>query len=190
MIYNILKPKPFQGAIRYFFKEWALQSVIPDVFWDSFNIAQDNLDIKEFINSWAINYYPTLNADIKDNTVTVQHVSHPHSNQDYSSWWIPINYLTGKDINFDYTVTHWMKGQTIHIKFNFNDTWIFFNPHYAAFTRFNYSRDLWKIMQSGLRKGTTNLPGSVKAQLLDDAFTLASENLLDYGVPMTMALSV
>lgn len=42
----------------------------------------------------------------------------------------------------------------------------------------------------GLRKGTAPLPSSIKAQLLDDAFTLASESFLDYGVPMTMALLV
>ncbi|XP_014281391.2 thyrotropin-releasing hormone-degrading ectoenzyme [Halyomorpha halys] len=80
------------------------------------------------------------------------------------------------------------KRRSIQIKFNFDDTWIIFNPQYSGLVRINYSTRLWKLIISGLRKGTTEIPSLVKAQLLDDAFALASEGSLDYSIPMTLAL--
>lgn len=109
---------------------------------------------------------------------------------DTSSWYIPINFATEDDPNFDnIEVTHYMKDGVAETFINapsqFNNTkWYIFNKQQIGYYRVNYDAANWDAITKFLHTDEFEKIHVVnRMHLIDNAFVLAHGGYLDYQVP-------
>lgn len=108
---------------------------------------------------------------------------------DTSSWYIPINFATEIDQDFDNQVTDYMKDgenvKSILAPSGFNSTnWFIFNKQQIGYFRVNYDSANWNALTRFLRTPEfVNIHVVNRMHLIDNAFVLAHGGYLDYKVP-------
>lgn len=109
---------------------------------------------------------------------------------DGSSWFIPINYATAQNPNFeDTTITDWfVNGEemwNILAPQHNPNSWYVFNKQQLGYYRVNYDANNWKLLSEVLSSSDYNkIHVMNRAQLIDDSFALANAGYLDdYQVP-------
>jgi hypothetical protein len=120
-----------------------------------------------------------------------------NSSQENALWWIPIAMTDGKQPDFSKKGTYprvWLTPErpTLDIPYNFpsaskekdkeEDTWILINSQFSSYSRVLYDKSNWRLISNQLMLNHTVIPKVTRAQLIDDAFTLALAGYLDYQV--------
>jgi len=95
-------------------------------------------------------------------------------------WEIPISYSTFENPNFENTVaSQWLEADKEFKEIDFgNDKsekpkWIIINNQEAGYYRVNYDEENWKSLMEELNSNHTNIHEINRAQIIDDAFSLA-----------------
>lgn len=112
------------------------------------------------------------------------------NSNDKTSWFIPINYATELDTDFDnITVTDYMRDgeivTNISAPASFNSSmWYIFNKQQIGYYRVNYDAANWDAITKFLHTEKFNEIHVVnRMHLIDNAFVLAHGGYLDYQVP-------
>jgi hypothetical protein len=66
------------------------------------------------------------------------------------------------------------------------NTWILLNGEFSGYTRVLYDDRNWRLISRQLVLNHTVIPQVTRAQLIDDAFTLALAELMDYQVVLEL----
>lgn len=119
-----------------------------------------------------------INPDAKDPGIF-------HSTFGYK-WWVPVTLATSKDTNFNVTYrdVEWMskyeESKTIHMAqgrlpdADDSNGWILANVQQYGYYRVNYDESNWNALIKQLQKDHTVIPPINRAQIIDDAWNLAS----------------
>lgn len=67
-----------------------------------------------------------------------------------------------------------------------NSSWLLVNSQMSTYARVLYDESNWNLLSRQLLLDHTVIPRATRVQLIDDAFTLAMMNLLDYRVAMDL----
>ncbi|CRL04603.1 CLUMA_CG017671, isoform A [Clunio marinus] len=71
-----------------------------------------------------------------------------------------------------------------------SDDWFLLNIDQFAFYRVNYNADNWIAIINALRHNSQVFSAVTRAQLIDDAFHMAKENLLPYGIALDLMMEL
>lgn len=113
---------------------------------------------------------------------------------DQSSWYIPINYVSASNANFDNTTfTHYFVNGTQQLEIsdtnhNEND-WFIFNKQQIGYYRVNYDEKNWEALSTALKNDDfEKIHVLNRMQILDDSFSLADAGYLDFSIPYDILL--
>lgn len=201
MIQNILSMDVFRRGLNKYLRRKMHQSADQDDLWDALTeeshkagVLDLDVSIKEIMDTWTLQTgLPLVTAvrNKEDNSLILKQerflISHNKTDKTYF-WWIPVTYTDSS-----YQVeTVWMNGETIMEIPNFNvsrNDWFLVNVNETGYYRVNYDLDNWNLLITQLQKPQGHLVFDIKnrAQLLNDAFNLASVGHTDYSVAMNVS---
>lgn len=105
-------------------------------------------------------------------------------------WYIPVNYVTKSDLNFDTTTaTNWLQPNinlVLNLRLNSED-FLIVNKQYGGYYRTNYDDSNWELIASYLNTDDfQNIPPLTRAGLINDAFLLARSGRLRYSIALKL----
>lgn len=139
--------------------------------------------------------YPVIhvkfNTTRKSFEITQKRYLTTPDDNDNSTWFIPLNYATANNANFENTtITDYFKPEEA-IKFiptslDFNSSnWFIFNKQGLGYYRVNYDFENWhQIIKTLNSKNYQNINVLNRAQLLDDAFHFAADGYINFDIVM------
>jgi hypothetical protein len=184
--------------------------VTSDKLFEAFEteIAKSSLDVK-FSPSFTAAY----KTWVEQKGVPIIHVSTDDTNNkfivkqsryydatetkdeaDTRLWHIPLNFVTELDPNFNFDMdnkafTHFMTTKQMDFSypggFKSSDKWFIFNKRQIGYYRVNYDDANWAKLISVLNSDDfEKIDVMNRAQLVDDAMTLAFDGYLSYGIAL------
>lgn len=164
-------------------------------------VLPSNVTVKDIMDTWTLQTgFPFLNVvrNYDDNSVVVQQekfnlvsTSAPASPEPL--WWIPITYTHGGELIFNDTrVKQWLPKQKsislagVNVP---NDQWILVNIQETGYYRVNYDNRNWHLITDHLmnEKKFKEIVPTNRAQLIDDAMSLANAGYLNYGIALNVS---
>lgn len=139
----------------------------------------DNLDVEEIFTSWSNQKgYPllTVRRNYEINTITLQqerYFGYLNPPNDTSKWWIPYNYATASNPNFnDTSPDGWVKNnetqKTLGDQLN-PDDWVLFNKQQTSYYRVLYDNANYHLLAKQLKSDNYSVIHVLnRAQLVDD----------------------
>ncbi|XP_046447507.1 aminopeptidase N-like isoform X2 [Daphnia pulex] len=164
------------------------------------------MNVTKIMNSWTHQpSYPIVRCSLAGNgRIRLSQMPFPllrsNSSQVNALWWIPIAMTDGRRPDFTREGTYprvWLTPErpTLEIPYfpqvlnrdgpaedQEPDTWILVNGQFAIYGRVLYDKANWRLISNQLMLNHTVIPKVTRAQLIDDAFTLAGAGYLDYQV--------
>lgn len=101
-----------------------------------------------------------------------------------ASWWIPINYGTGRNLNFEQTqAVEWFPSQnnlTLNIStLNAND-WLMINMQGTGYFRVLYDEQNYRLLSDAMARNVSQFHELNRGQLIDDTFNFVQIGRLGY----------
>ncbi|KAJ8682248.1 hypothetical protein QAD02_018040 [Eretmocerus hayati] len=202
MMSNFLSEKVLRCGLISFFKRYKYKSVEPKDFWesiqDAINISKDDrlvkMNLSEIMKSWIDeDFYPILHVTRNNSTGSIQLTQSPAvklfeltDKKVTSKWWIPINYATQTNPNFNRTrPSHWLRPKDTHLTINGVDPkdWVLFNVQQTGYYRVLYDKENWKKLVAALNDDDFEIINPVnRAQIISDAIQFSLKNKLDMDI--------
>ncbi|KAB0793790.1 hypothetical protein PPYR_13410 [Photinus pyralis] len=198
MMVHFLSHSVFQSAVRRFLSKWQFQNVIPSDLYETFQEEINSSVQKEFLgdlnfgdimSGWEKNRgYPivTVTRNYVTGFVTLKQHS-PFENG--TLWSIPINYAYSFQPNYESTTANfWLSKEHDIIYENVTaEGWLLINKQQTGRFRVNYDMENWKRIMAVLQSDDYERVHVLnRAQLINDAFYLASKKIIPVSLPLTM----
>ncbi|XP_014254695.1 aminopeptidase N-like [Cimex lectularius] len=203
---NLMTKGNFKQAIHNYLTNKQFGVVDETQFWDSLEeVIDTSVKAKLFINktytpainevmkTWIYNKgYPLVKVSRLDGDIRVTQglFSKPViSSNEY--WWIPLTYTTSKEKNFNnLKVKQWIqpthKLQELDLQLS-DDEWVVLNIQHAGFYRILYDDRTYQLISDHLiNQSMHDIHPLNRAQILNDAFECASENLLSLSTVLNL----
>lgn len=191
-----LKRKPKEGSSR-------------TLLWEIFQAESNSqmslppdVPIQQLMSSWTMQPgYPVLrvtrNYDSGRVTVSQQRfLRNPRGGKVMASrrqcWWVPLTFTTAKQHNFQQTnPAEWLRcgvhqatHQQVLTDVAPKEEWLLFNLHLTTPCRVAYDERNWRLLDEELGGSSNRLDGFSRAQILDDALSLATAGLVTYDLAL------
>lgn len=158
------------------------------------NHGPNNFDFDVAFRSWELQAgYPVIHVSyVEEQFHITQQRFYTLKNEslgDTSSWYIPLNFATASNPNFeDTSITNFFVNRVDEYRFDppsqFNSNqWFIFNKQQLGYYRVNYDPQNWNALSNVLNSDAYDQIHVLnRAQLIDDALSFAQGNYLDYDV--------
>ncbi|XP_026679329.1 aminopeptidase N-like [Diaphorina citri] len=209
MIENVLTPTVFQNALQDYLRNGADLggTVEPANLWDAFDevlteiggaqyLPPNSTSITGFVDQWVNKPgFPLVtfsrNYSSKVVTVTQQRflVEKADRDADKTNWTIPLTYTTKTNANFSSRANlFWFDRFKPSVQFSIpeNNDWLIANLKEVGFYRVNYDAQNWALIAAQLSANPAQIHLLNRAQILDDAFTLARADLVPYEAALEL----
>ncbi|KAF5270570.1 hypothetical protein FQR65_LT05468 [Abscondita terminalis] len=201
MMSHFLTPDLFRKALHNYIMEKQFQSVVPADLYNSVqktvekegaNNLLGNMTFGEILETWdTFDGYPVVNVtrDYVTGEVVLTQVSFKPNAYESNVWKIPINYVksTGNLSFEDTKADFWMTEKSMTVQMD-KDGWLVLNKKHSGYYRVNYDSENWERIIHVLKSDSfKDIDVLNRAQLIDDAFYLASKNLLPTDVPFRLS---
>lgn len=198
MFENAIGTETFRDVLRSYVKLNHHKVVSPgDLYLEFENILMARnfvqFDFTESFQSWELQKgYPVIHVtfDRDQNqfhiTQTRFFVNQDIANDADSTWFIPLNFATSREFNFDDTAfTHFFEIGSSEKVIEIEDEidWFLFNKQQLGYYRVNYEIENWKNLIDILNsKSSEQIHVLNRAQLIDDAMSFAEAGMIDYEI--------
>lgn len=166
----------------------------------------DNLtNVKQIMDAWTTKMgFPVVNVTRNYTTKQIEFAQSRFTfiapNQwksldikyDDSLWWIPLSYTTSNEADFENTKPKdWIRG-TVKLAKEFenitDNEWIIVNIQGTGYYRVNYDVTNWQLLVNYLQDplNYSKIASTNRAQIIDDALTLARAGKLDYRIALNL----
>lgn len=168
------------------------------------------MNVTKIMNSWTtqdsfpiVRCFRTSNGRIK-----LSQLPHPVQRNITSDenvnhlWWIPISMTDANRPDFSLEGMYprvWLTPERPTLEISYfppvsrnqptgdeGNAWILLNGELSSYTRVLYDNENWRLISRQLVLNHTVIPQVTRAQLIDDAFTLALAEFLDYQVALEL----
>ena len=196
MMENFIGPDVFYNAISTYLNKYAYLNAESA---DLFNILQDavgrKLHVTAIMDTWTRQEgFPVINVQKSENKFVLTQkrfledpdaISNP-SKSDYKyHWTVPITYITNR--NETPTLIWFDKdANEVVIEVDEHTRWIKLNVNQVGYYRVNYGEE-WKTYEELLRHHPTRLSIADRANLLDDLYSLAAADEINYFPVLTIS---
>nr|XP_034185422.1 aminopeptidase N-like [Osmia lignaria] len=197
MMSHILTNTVFQNGLKGYLNKYqktaatsndllaALQNAAGDKTWGGAKFS-------EIMNEWVNKPgFPVVNVKkVKDGEFEVSQKRFlSDGSTDETKWWVPLTYTHKSELEFKNTTpVAWLKANGDSVTINIDTKeWILFNKLHSGYYRVNYDEENWKKLDSYLKTNDyANIPPINRAQLIDDVFSLAQADYLDYTTALSL----
>ncbi|XP_066993050.2 glutamyl aminopeptidase isoform X2 [Anabrus simplex] len=201
MLEDFMGQENFQKGITAFLNAYKFENAVTQDLWDELQKVEDEksehpTNITQVMDTWTRQMgFPVITVTVNENGDRVlsqsRFLADPSASKtnDVSpfgyKWEVPITYTTSSSKNVAHT---WLYSNTSSVTVPNKDkaAWIKFNSHQVGYYRVNYSPDEWTVFSQLLVDDTTALDPSDRANLLEDAFSIADAELVNYDVALEM----
>ncbi|XP_063230524.1 aminopeptidase N-like [Bacillus rossius redtenbacheri] len=203
MIEHVMTHDTFRKGLTHYLKANGNDTARDQDLFDSLveqyykDFPNSRVDLQDFLVSWVRQTgFPiiTVTRNYTEGTVKVSQERFKTGAQDTSTagsnqtWWVPLTYATKSHPDFNSTSpVDWLtrndsekllEGLTVA-----DGDWVIFNVHQTGFYRVSYDEANWRLLARQLDSDQFEvIPAVNRAQILNDAFALAEEGRLDYGL--------
>uniref|UniRef100_A0A1L8E232 Aminopeptidase n=2 Tax=Nyssomyia neivai TaxID=330878 RepID=A0A1L8E232_9DIPT len=200
MILNVVTDAAFQKAIRNYVKRISYSSAVPQDLYDQL-VAQTNGDeIEKIFKSWVENPgFPLVTIKRMYNTSSFvvsqkRFIASQSKAVPDTKYYIPLNFATTRNPDFlntkpDFFMTPEQTNMTVTMnglnRIEPRD-WVVANKRVTYYYRVNYDEENWHLITQALRDDPTVIAVANRAQLIDDAFTLAKYGQVPYNIPLDL----
>jgi len=212
MLNNSLTEEILKKGLTRYLRKWKYNNAEETDLWEALmeqiretpgSFLPTDVTVKQVMDSWTLqDGYPVLNVtrDYNDGSATISQARFLLDNSSSDTlWYIPVSYTTQEETT-DVTKSSrktfprmWLKREpTITIR-NLTQPksfqqWVLFNIQATGYYRVNYDSHNWKLLADHLHNSPlqNELPAITRAQLLDDALSLARAGILGYDVALNM----
>lgn len=161
-------------------------------------VLPTDVTVKDIMDTWTLQTgYPVLNVvrNYDDNSVEMNQekfnlVSTTANSE--AMWWIPVTYTHGGELLFNDTrARHWVpKQKSIALTDHKvpSNQWMLVNLQETGYYRVNYDNRNWHLITDHLmnEKKYRDIVPTNRAQLIDDAMSLANAGYLNYGIALNV----
>ncbi|GAB1864921.1 Aminopeptidase [Camponotus japonicus] len=165
---------------------------------DLFNVLQNtnDLNITAIMDTWLRQEgYPVINVERQLNKFVLtqkrflsdSNTSFDPSKSNYKyRWTVPITYITNRN---EIPTLIWFDkdADQVVIEVDEHTKWIKLNVNQVGYYRVNYGTE-WKPIEELLRTHPTRLSIGDRANLLDDLYSLAAANEIDYFITLSITM--
>lgn len=116
------------------------------------------------------------------------------STPDNTTWWIPINYATMQNPNFDNTTAdEWFPQNYEFGDFSFNissltaNDWLIINKQESGYYRVLYDEQNYRLLSDALVRNISVFHNLNRAQLIDDSYNFVRTERLSYNTFLDVA---
>ncbi|XP_059611792.1 uncharacterized protein LOC132258481 [Phlebotomus argentipes] len=206
MIQNAITDDIFSRAVKNYIKNMSYQTVKPQNLYDHLNAETNqipgHIEVGRMFANWIQNPgFPlvTVMRDYNMSYLTVYQerfiASEDRESVPDTRYHVPINYATKRNPDFsDTTLQHIMfPDSDLVVPLNGGEEeldeldWVIVNKRATYYYRVNYDNQNWHLLSLALRENLTIIDTANRAQLIDDAFTLAYYGHLSYDIVLSLA---
>ncbi|XP_062564986.1 uncharacterized protein LOC134227480 [Armigeres subalbatus] len=106
-------------------------------------------------------------------------------------WYIPYNFADEKEQNFALDSFNWLTKKASVIEVDTEpEQWLIFNRQQFGFYRVNYDPRNWEMIIQAMTQNPNSIHYINRAQLIDDAFSLARAELLDFTIVLRLVTTI
>jgi hypothetical protein len=170
------------------------------------------MNITKIMNSWTTQQsYPIVRCSrISNGRIRLSQLPHPVQRNITSDenanhlWWIPISMTDANRPDFSLEGMYprvWLTPERPTLEISYfppvskhqhqpagdeRNAWILLNGELSSYTRVLYDDENWRLISRQLVLNHTVIPQVTRAQLIDDAFSLALDEFLNYQVVLEL----
>ncbi|KAK6635853.1 hypothetical protein RUM44_001107 [Polyplax serrata] len=193
MLEKFLEEDTLRSGLNDYLNTHMFKNADTEDLWFAFSKHNNqSLQVKTVMDTWTKQMgFPVIMIYHEDNTVHASQsrflltatmnnnsfINEPASVYDYK-WYVPLSYYTNVDTS---DVRHvWMNLTDVTFEVPENIIWIKANVNQSGFYRVNYEEDMWMAIIDALKKNPSVFSPADRASLIDDAFTLCRQVVLDH----------
>ena len=210
MMANFLGMETFKKGVSNYLAQNKFGNAQQDDLWEALTTAADtdgvldqSLSVKQIMDTWTLQMgYPLVNVERLYNLTNTVRVKQErfllyedkeaslNETKDGISyrWWVPVSYVSSSG-NFSNTApkfwlhpdTHEATQHTVDVS---NDDALIINVKESGFYRVNYDPRNWKLIEEALKSNHKSIHRTNRAQILNDALSLAKAGRLDYATAL------
>ncbi|XP_016007055.1 aminopeptidase N [Rousettus aegyptiacus] len=198
MLSNFLTEDLFKEGLASYLHTFAYQSTTYLDLWEHLQKAVDNqtsvklpTTVRDIMDRWILQMgFPLITLDTKTGSISQKHfLLDPESNVTRPSefnylWIVPIASIRNGVEQDSYWLEDTKEAQSDLFKTT-ADEWVLLNLNVMGYYQVNYDEDNWKKIQTQLQTNLSAIPVINRAQVIHDAFDLASAHI----VSVTLALN-
>ncbi|XP_046994487.1 aminopeptidase N-like [Schistocerca americana] len=190
MIENIMGSEPFYRALN----KCLTQNIYMDVWEDLLLAALDSESpasslpeggsLSSVVQPWLI----SVSRNYSDESAVISQA--PYLSQVDAVWPVSISYISHSEANYSATPPRlWLLDSELVVPAVAQpDDWLLLNMNVTGYYRVNYDEQNWALLTAQLLQNPCLVPAVVRAQLLDDAASLAGAGqLLPAGTALQLA---
>ncbi|XP_038078352.1 endoplasmic reticulum aminopeptidase 1-like [Patiria miniata] len=190
MLNDFLPEGIFLKGLQKYLEKFKFSNAKTKDLWDAVSKAYEgsDLDIASMMDTWTLQMgYPVVNMVRKGSQITATQRHFLHSpkaqpSKDFPSkfgykWTIPLTYITSDDVTEKHSVTMNKSGAPENL--DVEGKWYKANCDQSGFYRVNYDSANWDALINQLNQDHLKLSVADRANLVDDAFSLAWAGQLD-----------
>ncbi|XP_018332706.1 aminopeptidase N-like isoform X2 [Agrilus planipennis] len=190
---TFLSTPVFKSGLNKYLTKKRYSAAQPSDLYSALQEAADeaglNLNVSKIMTTWdSTPGVPlvTVTRNYDSGSVTFTQNRFIATNPNYTSdelWYIPITYSTKSKADFnDLTTDIWLTTATASENLGLSASdWLLVNKKQRGYYRVNYDESNWKLIIDYLnRDNFENIPITNRAQLIDDALTLARSGRVNY----------
>ncbi|KAJ8960565.1 hypothetical protein NQ318_013854 [Aromia moschata] len=193
MVMNFMGEENFRDGLRSYLVDYQYSNTIPSQLWTSLNATVNDThsilpaDLNTVMENWIVNSgFPLLHvAIIGNNAIITQERFLLSGNDSESKWYVPISLTISTDENkFQSTYPEaWLTPDSnVTVSIPTEAEWIIVNNFATGYYRVNYDDAIWtNIATALLASNFSDIPEENRAQIVNDAFTLARVDKIAYS---------
>ncbi|CAG9569100.1 unnamed protein product [Danaus chrysippus] len=204
MMEMFLGEEAFREALHNYLIKYSYSNAEQDDLWSELNAVvmnkgalNNNMTVKQVMDTWTKQTgFPlvTVNRNYSDKSVNISQKRYVWRQEILSSqsWWIPLSIKCESGTEDPKLV--WLSNEEgvlddKHLEHGCDQNeWMLFNYNMMAPFRVNYDENNWKLLINTLTSDKYSvIPVEGRVQMLSDAFELAWNNQLDYGMTLQLA---
>ncbi|XP_014246647.1 glutamyl aminopeptidase-like isoform X2 [Cimex lectularius] len=187
-------PKGFQNAVCHYLEEFQYKNAHTSDLWAHLAVEMREVeDLPRMLDTWTKQMgYPLVFVEsIKGNLVFEQTRCLTNAKAEFQKdssffkykWDIPIKYITSRNASTPQSTI--LKLDQKHLKLPLKEgvEWFKINAKQVGFYRVMYTETEWMNLKNHLYDNPNIMSPEDRANLIDDAFSLAKSGYLCYGIP-------
>uniref|UniRef100_A0A1B6CNH7 Aminopeptidase N n=1 Tax=Clastoptera arizonana TaxID=38151 RepID=A0A1B6CNH7_9HEMI len=200
MMKHFISKESFQQGLQGYLKMFAYSTARQDQLWQVMtdNMKEgwlpQNVSVKDVMDSWTLQVgYPVITVTrdyLRGTAVLTQDRFLLSGNRDNSDllWWVPVSYTTQFEKKFNDTQPKlWLPNMKTAIMQGLDASqWLLLNLKRTGFYRVNYDDNNWKMIIEDYHQ----LPEIIRAQLLNDALSLARAGFTSYTIALNLTQQI
>lgn len=201
MMNFFLGEETFRQGLTHYLKKFSYKTATHNDLWNALSeqAQLDNVtcqDVKSIMDEWILeeNFPVVTVTRIDDVTLELNQsaflqTEEGRRNRSEVHWKIPFVYTTDVESNFnkEFDDIAWLIEDSLRVTDPLlaNASWIIGNVQQYGFYRVNYETDNWHAIVNQLLKDHSVIHSINRAQIINDAWNLASAGLLDFSIALS-----